>query len=71
MSGMSPQLFPKEVVPGQTIDLSVALTAPASNGTYRGNWMLQNENGDRFGLGIDGDKPFWVQITVGETHQIS
>ena len=29
--------------------------------------MLRNEIGDRFGLGIDGDKPFWVQITVGET----
>ncbi len=67
MSGKSPQLFTSEVVPGQTIDLSIALTAPASNGTYRGNWMLRNENGDRFGLGIDGDKPFWVQITVGET----
>jgi hypothetical protein len=68
MSGKSPQLFTSEVPPGQTIDLSVDLTAPASNGTYRGNWMLQNENGDHFGLGIDGNKPFWVQITVGETN---
>jgi len=67
MSGKSPQLFTSEVVPGQSIDMSVALTAPASNGTYRGNWMLRNVNGDRFGLGVDGDKPFWVQITVGET----
>jgi hypothetical protein len=67
MSGKSPQLFTSEVTPGQTINLSIALTAPASNGTYRGNWMLRNENGDRFGLGIDGNKPFWVQITVGET----
>jgi hypothetical protein len=67
MSGESPQLFTTEVIPGQTIDLSVDLTAPASNGTYRGNWLLRNEKGDLFGLGTNGDKPFWVQITVGET----
>ena len=67
MSGESPQLLTAEVIPGQAIDLSVDLTAPASNGTYRGNWMLENEKDDLFGLGVNGDKPFWVQITVGET----
>lgn len=29
--------------------------------------MLRNNKGDRFGLGLEADKPFWVQITVGET----
>jgi len=67
MSGGSSQPFTTAIIPGQTIDLSVELTAPASNGTYRGNWMLRNDKGDRFGLGLEANKPFWVQITVGET----
>jgi hypothetical protein len=67
MTGDSPVPIPNEVLPGQIIDLSIELIAPASTGTYRGNWMLQNDKGEEFGLGLDGDKPFWVQITVGET----
>ena len=54
------------VAPGETIDVSVELTAPASNGIYRGNWMLSNEKGEQFGIGVNAEKPFWVQITVGE-----
>jgi hypothetical protein len=68
MTGQSSQRFPSEVAPGEKIDLSIDLTAPASSGTYRGNWMLQNEDGNFYGLGMDGDKPFWVQIIVGETN---
>ena len=67
MSGQSSQPFASEIIPGQTADFSIDLTAPASAGTYRGNWMLQNDLGERFGLGLDADKPFWVQISVGET----
>ena len=67
MTGDSPVLLATEVLPGQIVDFSIELIAPASNGTYRGNWMLQNNKGETFGLGLDGDKPFWVQITVGET----
>lgn len=67
MTGNSPISLSNEVLPGQMIDLSVNLIAPASSGTYRGNWMLINNNGETFGLGLEGDKPFWVQITVGET----
>jgi hypothetical protein len=54
------------VVPGQTIDLSVELIAPGNPGTYRGNWMLRNPQGVNFGIGGDNDDPFWVQIRVAE-----
>lgn len=67
MSGQSPQPLTAEITPGQTADFSINLTAPASAGTYRGNWMLQNEKGDLFGLGFEANNSFWVQITVGET----
>ncbi len=33
------------VNPGQEIDLSVALTAPASEGKYRGYWRIRNASG--------------------------
>jgi hypothetical protein len=51
------------VSPGQTVDLSVTLTAPAAGGTYRGDWKLRNAAGVSFGL-VDGSKAFWAQIKV-------
>lgn len=57
------------VAPGATADLSVKLTAPAGNGTYRGNWMIRNDRAQAFGIGEAGDKPFWVQIIVSPAGQ--
>ncbi len=54
------------VNPGQTVDLSVQLVAPSATGTYRGDWMLRNPDGETFGLGSSADRPFFVQIVVGE-----
>jgi hypothetical protein len=54
-----------DVAPGKTVDLKVNMVAPVTNGTFRGNWMLSNSRGTLFGLGENGDKPFWVQIIVG------
>lgn len=53
--------------PGQSVDLSVTLTAPAGNGTYTSYWQLRNAQGDRFGVGADGSQPFFVTIVVGPT----
>ena len=64
MSGPAAVNFPNDVTPDQTVDLSVSLTAPNAEGTYRGNWMLKNASGSLFGIGINADKPFWVEITV-------
>ncbi len=55
------------VQPGGEVDLSVNLTAPNANGTYKGNWKLRNDKGIIFGIGASADKPFWVQIIVGPT----
>jgi hypothetical protein len=52
------------VNPGGTVDLSVNLTAPGSEGTYQGYWMLRNGSGVLFGIGGSGDSPFWVKIKV-------
>jgi hypothetical protein len=47
------------------VDVSVNMVSPAANGTYKGNWSLKNPTGRIFGLGANGDVPFWVQIVVG------
>jgi len=51
------------VPPGSVIELSVSLTAPTVNGTYRGDWQLRNDVGTTFGI-PEPDVVFWVQIVV-------
>jgi Ig-like domain from next to BRCA1 gene len=51
------------VAPGQTVDLSVTLTAPTDGGTYRGDYKLRNASNVVFGLG-NANNPFFVQIKV-------
>jgi len=63
MSGPGGIPVPVTVAPGATVDLSVSLIAPGSNGTYQGNWKLRNSNGLLFG--VPGE--FWVKVTVGQT----
>lgn len=55
----SQQLTNATVLPGATINVSINLTAPASAGTYKGNWKLKDSNGVTFALSTG---PFWVQI---------
>ncbi|RPJ18913.1 MAG: hypothetical protein EHM33_31160 [Chloroflexi bacterium] len=50
------------VAPGQTVDVSVTLTAPASVGSYTGYWMLRNPSGTLFGAGNKANEAFYVDI---------
>lgn len=61
----------RSVAPNQTIDISVNLTAPSSEGTYKGNFMLQTSSSKTFGLGSTGASPFWVKIIVQQFFQVS
>jgi hypothetical protein len=56
--------FPQNVAVGQTIDISINMTAPSAAGSYRGYWMFKNANGALFGIGTQGNKPWWVDIKV-------
>jgi hypothetical protein len=60
--------LPGYVAPGQTVDVSVTLTAPASTGYYKGYWMLRNPSGSFFGAGSKADEAFHVEIrTIAES----
>ena len=52
------------VGPGQSVDISVPMTAPAATGSYQSNWKLRNANGVLFGIGETGQGAFWVRIDV-------
>lgn len=64
MGGPDSVPLASNVAPGQTVDLSVNLTAPAAGGSYRGFWMLRNASGVNFGIGTPATKAFWVSINV-------
>jgi hypothetical protein len=64
MGGPVTQLLTSTVGPNTTFDISVNLTAPTTNGSYRGYWMLQNDKGVNFGIGAGYDKSWWVDVTV-------
>ncbi|HLF75120.1 MAG TPA: NBR1-Ig-like domain-containing protein [Anaerolineales bacterium] len=56
--------FPSGVAPGQTIDLTVDMTAPSTAGHYIGYWKLKNASGVLFGIGYNANRSFWVEINV-------
>ncbi len=58
--------FSGEVPPNDSIDISVDMIAPLTPGTYQSNWKLSNPSGELFGIGPNGDQPFWVKIIVVE-----
>ncbi len=58
------QNLPAEIGPGQSFELTVDMIAPQTPGIYQSNWKLKNPDGELFGLGPNGNAPFWVQIEV-------
>lgn len=67
MGGLEPAVIPTTVAAGQTVDISINLTAPAAAATYRGYWKLKTSAGVPFGIGTGGTKSFWVEIKVSGT----
>lgn len=56
--------LPREVPPGEVVDLSVDMVAPAQEGIYQSFWLLRNANGQTFGVGLSAMDPIWVTIAV-------
>jgi uncharacterized protein YkwD len=53
-----------DVAPGEIVNVSVNLIAPARGGEHTGNWEFQNSQGSRFGVGSGSTGYIWVQIQV-------
>ncbi len=64
MGGTTAIRLPGPVYPGQTVDVSVTLTAPDKRGRYISYWMLRNQYGAVFGYGDSANKAFYVDIRV-------
>ena len=64
LNAIQTQALLDEVEPGEMVDITVEMEAPAKTGVYQSNWMLSDQNGELFGIGPNGDAPFWVKIEV-------
>jgi hypothetical protein len=64
MGAAASAAFPQNVAVGQTVDISINMTAPSAAGSYRGFWMFKNASGALFGIGPQANKPWWVDIKV-------
>jgi hypothetical protein len=67
----SAPLTAEPVPPQGEVEVSVVLKSPDAPDTYQGYWRLRNQAGLKFGTGENGDKDFWVKITVGTTSGIA
>jgi hypothetical protein len=56
--------LPRQVAPGESVDLAVDMVAPQTPGTFQSNWKLKNPQGGWFGIGPNAGSPFWVRIVV-------
>ncbi|HNZ14847.1 MAG TPA: NBR1-Ig-like domain-containing protein [Anaerolineaceae bacterium] len=56
--------FRKVVKPGETVEISIEMTAPTTNGVYTSEWQMVNPNGVKFGGGPKSDGTFWAKIEV-------
>lgn len=61
MSGPASQAMAGNVPPNSTVDISVNMSAPSSNGTFRATYRMRNDADVLFGT------VFYVQVIVGPT----
>ncbi len=71
LDSVSAQPLGVSVSPNASIKIELPLKAPEQPGTYESYWMLQNQRGEKFGLGNDAKVAFWVKIIVLQGSQSS
>ena len=64
MGAPTSSALPTTVNPGQTVDITVDMTAPSSAGHYFGYYKFKSASGGVFGIGSTANKSFWVEINV-------
>jgi hypothetical protein len=56
--------LPKEVPPGETVELKINFATPEEGKTYISNWMLASETGMIFGVGPLADQPLVLNFII-------
>lgn len=54
--------MPKEVKPGESVDIEVEMWAPFGNGSFETSFLLVATNGARFGVGSSGQVPIYARL---------
>lgn len=54
----------KVIPPGESVEFAVDMIAPDVPGLYVGYWMVMSDSGELFGIGPNGNSPFWVRVQV-------
>jgi hypothetical protein len=54
----------KTIPNGGMLVIMLSMESPATPGSHRSIWMLRDDNGQVFGVGVLGDEIFWVDILV-------
>ncbi|MCQ3936381.1 MAG: hypothetical protein DPW18_04965 [Chloroflexi bacterium] len=62
--------LPQITGPGQTVPVSLVLTAPTQDGTYRSEWKLQTPDNINFGVGVY-QAAFYTEIVVSSADKPS
>jgi hypothetical protein len=71
MGAPSSKTLPRAIAPGETVELTVRLTAPKESGLYQSYWMLLDSNNKLFGVGQQANGPIWARIVVGDLGTIT
>jgi hypothetical protein len=70
MGGPASVNLPNNVAPGQTVDVTINLTAPTTPGNYIGYYKFQNASGVKFGIGSSASNSWWVEINVSQPYGV-
>jgi len=63
MGGAYVYNFPQAAIPGEIVDVTIQLWAPAEAGAYKGSWMIQSPWGAYLGVG-EYNAAMYAQIVV-------
>ena len=67
MGGSQFAYLDKRTEPGETADISMNLTAPVIYGSFESEYLLEDGDGNRFGItgtATKKESPFWLKLTV-------
>ena len=74
MGGSQFTYLEKKIKPGETADIAMNLTAPVVYGNFESEYLLEDGEGNRFGITgarTKKEMPFWLKLTVNDPSDCS